>query len=507
MYKLVSGIVLLNAALASSASTNQNSFSNDTVVTASTLNDRENFAISNFNSSNLVQCENASHSIDDFPPDYFTDEQRRHGAVLVHILVAFYGFVFIAFVCNDYFLPSVFCICLDLGISPDVAGATFMATATCAPELFVSVIGTFLTESDLGVGTVVGSAVYNTLGVSACAGLAARKAIELEKWPLIRDSGVYVVSVMILAAVVVDGVIMWYEAFLMLVMYFGYFLLMFTQGKLKTAAKKLKNKNSFRSSTNSVKPPAFDIGYGVYRSFYFTEYVPPAKPNQTSVTSKNGNPADEGEQVSPIWKRPKGNALATTWWLFSLPVAFLLGMTIPDCRTKRKVYPLTFIMCIIWIGISSYLVSWMLTICGDTFHISDIVMGIAVLAAGGSIPEAVSSVINALNGVGSMSISNALGGNTLDILLCLGLPWYIKTLLPASMNGGPVKMESSDLFFNCMCMIVSVVVLNFAAAANGFKMYKTFGIICLVGHVVIITTFIIIGLNFVKAPVEGQCLN
>lgn len=104
-----------------------------------------------------------------------------------------------------------------------------------------------------------------------------------------------------------------------------------------------------------------------------------------------------------------------------------------------------------------------------------------------------------------MSISNALGGNTLDILLCLGLPWLIKSLLPASMNGGPVVMESSDLFFNCMCMIGSVFILNLAAAANGFKMYRIFGVICLVGHVVIITTFIIVGLNFVKTPIEDQC--
>lgn len=144
----------------------------------------------------------------------------------------------------------------DLGISPDVAGATFMATATCAPELFVSVIGTFLTESDLGVGTVVGSAIYNTLGVSACAGLAARKAITLEKWPLLRDSGVYIVTIVTLAVIVVDDVVMWYEALFMLIMYFGYFLLMFTQGKLKTAAKKLKNKNSFRSCKCASIPPS-----------------------------------------------------------------------------------------------------------------------------------------------------------------------------------------------------------------------------------------------------------
>lgn len=73
------------------------------------------------------------------------------------------------------------------------------------------------------------------------------------------------------------------------------------------------------------------------------------------------------------------------------------------------------------------------------------------------------------------------------------------------MNGGPVQMESNDLFFNCICMIISVVVLNIAAAANGFKMFKTFGVICLVGHIVIITVFIINGLNVKKNTEIGQC--
>jgi hypothetical protein len=72
----------------------------------------ENDTSTSYGFGNSSTCENASRSIDDFPPDFFTNEQRRHGAVVFHFLVAFYGFVFIAFVCNDYFLPSVFCICL-----------------------------------------------------------------------------------------------------------------------------------------------------------------------------------------------------------------------------------------------------------------------------------------------------------------------------------------------------------------------------------------------------------
>lgn len=55
----------------------------------------------------------------------------------------------------------------------DVVGATFMAAATSSPELFINCIGTFVTQGDLGVGTVVGSAVFNILAVPACCGLFA----------------------------------------------------------------------------------------------------------------------------------------------------------------------------------------------------------------------------------------------------------------------------------------------------------------------------------------------
>lgn len=65
----------------------------------------------------------------------------------------------------------------DLNLSEDVAGATFMAIATSSPEFFINIIGTFITESDLGVGTILGSAVLNLLGIASCLGLAASEVI------------------------------------------------------------------------------------------------------------------------------------------------------------------------------------------------------------------------------------------------------------------------------------------------------------------------------------------
>lgn len=44
-------------------------------------------------------------------------EQRMDGAIVFHIFGAIYFFVLLAVVCNDYFLPSVECVCEDLNIS------------------------------------------------------------------------------------------------------------------------------------------------------------------------------------------------------------------------------------------------------------------------------------------------------------------------------------------------------------------------------------------------------
>lgn len=67
----------------------------------------------NHNNSSIL-CEKAHRSIEEFPHDFFTEEQRQHGAIIIHLLVAFYGFIFITFVCQDYYLPSVFCICTGM---------------------------------------------------------------------------------------------------------------------------------------------------------------------------------------------------------------------------------------------------------------------------------------------------------------------------------------------------------------------------------------------------------
>ncbi|KAM9070262.1 sodium/potassium/calcium exchanger 3 isoform 3-T3 [Sarcophilus harrisii] len=120
-------------------------------------------------------------ALHEFPSDIFTNEERRQGAVVLHVLCAMYMFYALAIVCDDFFVPSLEKICERLHLSEDVAGATFMAAGSSAPELFTSVIGVFITKGDVGVGTIVGSAVFNILCIIGVCGLFAGQFIYDEK--------------------------------------------------------------------------------------------------------------------------------------------------------------------------------------------------------------------------------------------------------------------------------------------------------------------------------------
>ena len=80
-------------------------------------------------------------SIDDFPNDYMTQDQRqKQRGVVIHFLLAISMFGALALVCDDYFVPSLEQITNKLHMGSDVAGATFMAAGSSAPQLFASLI-------------------------------------------------------------------------------------------------------------------------------------------------------------------------------------------------------------------------------------------------------------------------------------------------------------------------------------------------------------------------------
>jgi K+-dependent Na+/Ca+ exchanger-like protein len=116
-------------------------------------------------------------------------------------------------------------------------GATLMAAGGSAPELFTSLIGTFR-ESEIGFGTIVGSAVFNVLFVIGVCSIMAKEVLTLTWWPLFRDSSYYTMGLVMLAVftgVVSPNQIELWEAVILFAMYVGYILLMWQNAKLYKA--------------------------------------------------------------------------------------------------------------------------------------------------------------------------------------------------------------------------------------------------------------------------------
>jgi cation:H+ antiporter len=68
-------------------------------------------------------------------------------------------------------------IAIQLGISELIIGLTIVAIGTSLPELAASISGALKNEHDLAIGNVVGSNLFNTLGVLAIPGLIAPSAL------------------------------------------------------------------------------------------------------------------------------------------------------------------------------------------------------------------------------------------------------------------------------------------------------------------------------------------
>jgi K+-dependent Na+/Ca+ exchanger-like protein len=121
---------------------------------------------------------------------------------LIAVFFMLYMFKGLGEICDSYFMDALEAISEALKLSPDVAGATFMAAGSSAPELFTSVVCTFFIPSNGGVGTIIGSAIFNIFvivgatGTVACAG---GKVLDIWWYPLTRDTVFYIMSILLLA--------------------------------------------------------------------------------------------------------------------------------------------------------------------------------------------------------------------------------------------------------------------------------------------------------------------
>ena len=117
---------------------------------------------------------------------------------------------------------------------------------------------------------------------------------------------------------------------------------------------------------------------------------------------------------------------------------------------------------------------------GCVLKVPGLVMGLIVIAAGTSVPDALSSILVAQNGQGDMAVANVLGSNIFNIFLGLGLPWLIKTAIDQK----PLAIETAGLELSILILLLYVLFFMAVIYSKGWKLNTSVGYMFFVGYAV-----------------------
>ncbi|XP_076461771.1 putative sodium/potassium/calcium exchanger CG1090 [Babylonia areolata] len=384
---------------------------------------------------------------------------------------------------------------------------------------------------DVGLGTVVGSAIYNVMFViSMCALFATSplwQAYQTDDlggctcgfephrtqivrghtshwWPMVRDCIAYLLSVLALIFIIYDAVVKWYEAVLLIVMYVLYVLFMYFNERLEVWCVPRVNmccccgpSSSSSSSSSGLKSDTTILynklpANGALAENGETTHLTEGRESdeegsdETSGFSPPPKPSDHAHQEAETWhklcERPEG-CLWAGLWLLALPLSAAMFLTVPDCRrpSLRKWFLVTFLLSLVWLSAFSFLMVWMITVIGFTANIPDSVMSLTFIAFGVSLPDVVASVLVVRDGLGDMAVSNAIGSNVFDILVCLGIPWFLETCV--TKPGSGVVVYSEGLVYSSLMLLSTVAILLIVTHLNGWRLTKKYGVFLLVIYV------------------------
>ncbi len=129
----------------------------------------------------------------------------------------------------DFLVDSAIEIAASAGISQAVIGLTIVAVGTSLPELVTSVMAAIRRHSDIALGNVVGSNIFNILGIAGATAV-------VQPIPVPSEIAIFDIWVMLAAAVLLvvfaatrHGVSR-LEGALLLVAYGGYITIQFSPG-------------------------------------------------------------------------------------------------------------------------------------------------------------------------------------------------------------------------------------------------------------------------------------
>jgi cation:H+ antiporter len=229
------------------------------------------------------------------------------------------------------------------GISPLVIGLTVVSFGTSSPELAVSIQAGLAGKSDIAVGNVVGSNIFNILFILGACALVSPLVVAVQ---LIRREVPFMIAVsLLLIGQAFDGAISWFDGFILFSLLIGYII------------------------------------WSIYAS------------------------RQEREEVIAEYAQEFGST--------KLPA-----------QRKGMVLLLNIGFIVVGLVLLAIGSDWLVegaTSLARAFGVSDVVIGLTIVAAGTSLPEVVASIVATLKRERDIAIGNAIGSNIFNILGILGL--------------------------------------------------------------------------------------
>jgi cation:H+ antiporter len=111
-----------------------------------------------------------------------------------------------------------------------------------------------------------------------------------------------------------------------------------------------------------------------------------------------------------------------------------------NIAANRKTWPLQVLMLFIGLGLLVYGARWLVegaVTLARTLGVSELVIGLTVIAAGTSLPEVAASVVAGLRGERDIAVGNVIGSNLFNILSVLGLAALVA---PGGINVAPAAL-------------------------------------------------------------------
>lgn len=129
-------------------------------------------------------------------------------------------------------------------------------------------------------------------------------------------------------------------------------------------------------------------------------------------------------------------ALALLWLLFTIKIARLSERQGSDSLTREQMAELpregSLPVALLWLGVAMIVMPMATrmvvdnaTVLANYFAISELTVGLTVVAIGTSLPELATTIAGARKGEDDIAIGNIIGANILNIALVLGLPALI----------------------------------------------------------------------------------